>query len=393
LRKFSLLAAGVLLAAGTLTACLGGPPPPPPTDPHDVLVVGDSVSFAFGCVLGDTLPGVSTNDWNCPARPGYTTKNMAIGACTTWPGDVLLYNGGTAPAPNCDTVAAGPDNRTWEQAASYYVPKVVVIDTSGWEIVDRWVNGQNGQPPDAQWGAAGCTPQNVPPSCAAYQNAAVQYSSALYNAINVFRGEGAKVVVANSPYMHPDEPQPPISSSPAGLGCSWWEPDQSSPPTSLGPDCTGNATAGSGGQWRSPSPGVTYRSSHVKVDQFNTIISFVKSQYFANDPNVLIFPFRDHFNLPNNGGYTDYVCPPPYDRTVAAQNTVDVRPGSPTLGQLVWQCNVDGNPLDNVNAILARAPDRGHLSPAGAFNVLQPYIEKCVEALIPVSGGDPSACS
>jgi hypothetical protein len=273
------------------------------------------------------------------------------------------------------------------------VPKVVVIDASGWEVVDRWVNGQNGAPPDAQWGASGCSPTNTPsPQCDAYSAAAVQYSNALFNAISMFRSKGAKVVVANSPYFAPPEPLPAPNGAPAGLQCSYWEPYPNSAPTSAGPDCTGDATAGTGGQWRAPYPGVTYRSSRVKVNQFNDIITLVKDQNFGNDPNVVIFPFKAHFNGPNIV-YTDYVCPPPYDRTVAAQNVIDVRLGSPTFGQLAWQCNVDGNPLNNLNAILARAPDKGHLTPAGAFGVLQPYLEPCVKALIPVSGGDPSACS
>jgi hypothetical protein len=60
---------------------------------------------------------------------------------------------------------------------------------------------------------------------------------------------------------------------------------------------------------------------------------------------------------------------------------------------MVWQCNIDGNPLDNVNAILARAIDHSHLSSAGQFQILQPYLEPCVEGLLGVSGGDTSKCS
>ena len=82
MRKFVLLAAGVLLSVGTLAACIGGPPPPPPTDPHDVLTVGDSVSFSFGCALGDPgeIPGIP--DGSCPSTPDYSTHNDWVGACT-----------------------------------------------------------------------------------------------------------------------------------------------------------------------------------------------------------------------------------------------------------------------------------------------------------------------
>ena len=119
LRKFFILLAGVAFMAGTLAACFGGPPPPPPTDPHDVMVVGDSVAFSFGCVLGESLPGVT--DWNCPARPGYSTKNLAVGACTIYPTSVLLYNGGQAGVPNCGTAAACPGNLQHDQPRLFYL--------------------------------------------------------------------------------------------------------------------------------------------------------------------------------------------------------------------------------------------------------------------------------
>jgi hypothetical protein len=388
LRKLTLLAAAAVLML-VVSACFPGPPPPPPTDPHDVIVVGDSVAFSFGCVLGDTLPNVT--DWDCPARSGYTTKNLAVGACTIYPSQVLLYNGGTAGVPNCDTAAVPPDNRTWEQAADYYVPKVVVINTAGWEIVDRWVSDFSGAP-DSQWGAPGCSPTN---SCSPqYQKAAVEYSSKLYDAINMFLSKGAKVVVANSPYEDGRAPVPDPNAAPPGLGCSWWEPYPNSAPTASGGNCKGDATAGTGGQWRPPYPGLTYRSGRAKLDQINEIMAFVKSQYFGGNSNVRIFPFKDHFNGPNNV-YTDWVCPPPNDRTVAAVNDLDWHTGNPL--DTAFQCDNGQGPNTALNpwtyAIAARDADRGHLSPAGAFNVLQPYIEPCVKALIPVAGGDLSACS
>ena len=117
MRKFTLLVAGLVLCGGTLTACFGGSPPPP--DPHDVLVVGDSVSFAFGCVLGSD--GGSGNP--CPTQPDFTTQNDFSGACTITPGTLVLYNGGAAPAPSCDTAPAAANGRTWEQAANQFVPK------------------------------------------------------------------------------------------------------------------------------------------------------------------------------------------------------------------------------------------------------------------------------
>jgi hypothetical protein len=59
--------------------------------------------------------------------------------------------------------------------------------------------------------------------------------------------------------------------------------------------------------------------------------------------------------------YTSYVCPPPNDFTEAPDGS---------------------NQCSNGPAILARAPDNGHLSVAGTFDILQPYLEGCVRHLL-----------
>jgi hypothetical protein len=380
LRKLLLLVAGVALMGGTLAACVGGPPPPPPTDPKDVLVVGDSVAFSFGCVLGDALPGVPAG--GCPASPDYSAKNLSVGACTIYGVTVSLYNGGSASAPNCDTVPAPPDNRTWVQAADHYVPKVVVINTGGWEIVDRWLSFT--AVPDSQWGGS--------TSGQAYENAAVYYSSALYNAINEFRARGAQVLVANQPHLNPLQPVPPPNEVPAGLECSWWEPYPNNPPTAQ-PNGEPNGLT-CPGAWRSPTGNTSYRPSKTKIDQLNTIINQVKTQWFGSDPNVRIFNFEKHFNQPGTDAYTSHICPPPYDSTVVAENRPDLRPGSPTFGQMVWQCDIQGDgALNDVNAILARAPDNGHLSVAGQEDILRPYLETCVRGLLGLANGNVNDCA
>ncbi|HYV59397.1 MAG TPA: hypothetical protein VFA62_04930 [Acidimicrobiia bacterium] len=389
MRKFLLLAAGVALTGGVLAACVGGPPPPPPTDPHDILVVGDSVGFSFGCALGDPgeLNGVPQSSCPGPSSPGYTTRNDWTGACTMAPGTLSLYNGNQAAAPNCDTVAGGSRGETWQQDAFHYVPKVVIINTAGWEIQDRWENLVAA--PDYQWGG--------PTNGQEYQNAAAYYSNELNNAINMFRGSpnNPTVIVTNAPYISPPQPEPPPQDVPAGVECSWWEPFPQVPQPSTGPDCTGNATAGSGGTWRSPTGNTTYRSSHDKLDQFNAIVNQVKSQYHGGDNKVVVFNFKSHFNAGPANTYTNYVCPPPHDTDTTAQNLPDLRPSSPTFGQMVWQCddNHDGNPLNYVNAILARAADQGHLSSAGQDQILKPYIDKCVRNYLNLSGGDQTACN
>jgi hypothetical protein len=364
LRKLLLVVAVAALAGGTLTACIGGPPPQP-TDPHDVLVVGDSVSFSLGCVLGD-----GHNTPGCPSRTGYTTVNEFSGGCTISPGTLELYNGGQANAPNCDTQ---PDQHglTWAQAAAQYVPKVVVINTAGWEIVDRWIQCPPfcGAPPDNEWGGTGKR----------YDAAAAYYSNELFNAINMFRAGGAKVVIANSPYIQPLQPEPPPSAvSDPALYCSWWEAYQSTAPPSAGPDCTGNATPGSGGQWRSPDGASPYRSSKTKIDQFNAIVQQVKDNNFGSDPNVLVFQFKKHFNGPDNA-YHDYICPPPDDATqMPIPDLIDGTPNCPIPADLTR------------NAISARAIDHSHLSPGGD-DILQYYLEPCVQSLLGI-GGDPAKC-
>jgi hypothetical protein len=387
LRKLALLVAGVALSVGTLTACFG--PPPPTTDPHDVLVVGDSVSFSFGCVLGDPgeLNGVPQSA--CPQPdtapadgiPDYTTRNDWVGACTITPGTLSLYNGGQAGAPNCDTVGAGSRGDTWQSDADHFVPKVVVINTAGWEIVDRWLNFV--AVPDEQWGATGCHPNNAPsPQCDAYSNAAVQYSSKLFDAINTFRNSPnhPTVIVTNTPYINPLEPEPPFGSGvPDGLACSWWEPFPNSAPASSGPDCTGDAGQGSGGTWRSPTGNTSYRSNRAKMDQLNEVVQFVKDNNFGSDAGVKIFNFKKHFNGPDNT-YHDYVCPPPNDNVV-------------TPDPVTHNCIITNPSPGIVPAVLARAPDHSHLSPAGQSEILQPYIDKCVRNALNLPGGDPAACT
>lgn len=369
MRKFILLAAGVLLSVGTLAACVGGPPPPPPTDPHDVLTVGDSVSFSLGCALGDPGEIAGIPPGSCPSTPDYSTHNDWVGACTMTPGTLSLYNGGTAGAPNCNSVPAGSRNLTWQDEANFFVPRVVVINTAGWEIQDRFFSFS--QPPDGQWGA----------NNQFFNNIAAQYTNQLFNAINAFRSSPRDpvVLIANAPYIDPPQPLPAPGSVPAGVECSWWEPNDGGPPVSQGPDCTGDSTPGSGGQWRSPTGNTSYRSSHGKLDQLNAMINQVKSQYFGGDPKVQVFNFKKHFNGTNND-YNDYVCPPPNDFNV-------------TPDPLTHNCAITNPSPGVVPAILARAPDKGHLSPAGTTDILKPYLDQCVRSKLGLGGGVPASCT
>jgi hypothetical protein len=120
----------------------------------------------------------------------------------------------------------------------------------------------------------------------------------------------------------------------------------------------------------------------------------VKNQFFGSDPKVVVFNFKSHFNDGPNNDYSNYVCPPPHDTDTAPQFILDANTSSPNFGQMAWMCD-DGShiPTNFLDAILARAPDQGHLSSAGAFQVLQPYIDKCVRNYLGLSGGSQAACN
>ncbi len=337
-KKFGAIIGALAVATLVLTACLGGPPPPPPTDPHDVLVVGDSIAFSFACALGDGGNGGGT----CPAPGGggaFTTKSSVIGGCTISGGTILLYNGQTVSTYGCQDWPS-----EWSQLAEENVPKVVVIVTSGWEIMDRWSGSPAGLP-DRQWGGA------------SFSAAADAYSGNLNSAINLFLSKGAqKVVVANSVYMNPPAPQfpPGTPGAPAFLIDAWYErypADNTTEPPEI---------------WAPPNgpAGLTYRPSKTKVEQFNQTIANTVS---STGSNVLVFNFFSHFSP--GGVYSDQVCPPPNDAVAPPC------PGGQT-------------------PINARAPDGGHLTGSpGGQDILAYYLVPCVRGLLGVAGGDVGKCS
>jgi hypothetical protein len=326
------------LAALALTACFG--PPPPPTDPHDVLVVGDSISFSFACGLGDD----AGSGQSCPGPGGFTTASDIVGGCTISGGTILLYNGQTAGSYGCDNWGSA-----WSGDADKYTPRVVVIVTSGWEIMDRWSGDPNGLP-DRQWG--GNNQQ--------FQDAKNAYQANLGLAINVFRQHGSKVIVANSAYVNPPQPefQPGTPGAPDFLINAWYEryplSNTGNPPEPPQWDMT-----------QQGYPGLTYRPSKTKVEQFNNAITSVVSS-FGDPSNVLQFNMFDHFDpvISGSRAYSDYVCPPPGD-------SADPATCSGTK-------------------ILARDADGGHLSTPGGQSILNHYLQPCVEAVL--AGSSTTSC-
>jgi hypothetical protein len=334
-KKTASVTVALALATLVLAACVG-PPPPPPTDPHDVLVVGDSISFSFACGLGDA----AGSGESCPGPGGFTTASDIVGGCTISGGTILLYNGQTASSYGCDNWGSA-----WSGDADKYTPRVVVIVTSGWEIMDRWSGDPNGLP-DRQWGGNGQP----------FQDAKNAYQANLNFAIQVFRQHGSKVIVANSAYMNPPEPQfpPGTPGAPDFLINAWYERY----PTDLNAGPTPPP-------WQPPIAGMTYRPSKTKVEQFNNAITTVVNS-FGDPSNVLQFNMFNHFDpvISGNRAYSDYVCPPPNDSADPATCTG--------------------------TKILARDADGGHVSTPGGQSILNHYLQPCVEAVL--AGSSTASC-
>lgn len=286
MRRLSLPICGVVVAL-VAGACFGGPPPPP--SPHrDVVVFGDSNAWGIGCSLGD--PGEFARDPPFPCTPqSFSVKNETAGACTIAGGTALLYNR-AAINPSCYDWA----NR-WPAVLDERTPNLVILNTGGWEIVDRWVNFPSGPgcstgnafncpAPDYQWGGADFT------------TAANRYTSQLVGAVNLFRSRGAKVLVVNSPYYAPVEPQVP------GIADVWYEAYPSAQPSN----------------WNPANANITYRSSKLKTEQFNTTLKAALDLNFANDTGVRLSNLWEHVSPVDPGtmapAYNDFLCPYPNEK-------------------------------------------------------------------------------
>jgi len=343
---------GALVATGSIiAACAPTKEPPPPPPAQDVLVVGDSISHSFGCVLGNGGSGPGS----CPGPGGesISTATEIIGGCTISGGALLFYNSIAAEQYGCIDWPS-----VFNGFANQYNPRVVILITSGFELVDRWSSFPNGcdlndastcSTPDRQWGGAGA------PLTAAQQ----AYTQNLQAAINLFRAHGSKVLVANANYVNPPEPlfPPGTPDTPDFLIRAWYE---RYPATNTNPPEA----------WTPPNQGLTYRPSKTKVEQYNqTITSAVNA---LSDSDVSVFNLFSHFAPGSPRGYSDLVCPPPNDAVAPVGTTC---PGGTT-------------------AIDARDPDGSHLTGSpGGQDILAYYLVPCVRALLGQSGGDVSKCS
>jgi hypothetical protein len=315
----------VLLVAAACQPTKPPPPPPPPTN-TDVLVLGDSVGFGVGCMLGDNGP----DNQSCPPKPGFSTINGYLGACAVAEGAILLYNH-TAVEGNCNV--AGADATTlWPQAVSALDPELVVIVTGGWEIVDRWSSLPGG-----------CAPENVT-SCSqadiqfagvgAFNTAAINnYKAEMTNVIAAIRATAPapKVLLLNSPYVAPATPD---------VSNVWWEAYPQSQPFG----------------WIRPNQNTPYKSSENKIDVFNTAVAQVAAG-FGTD--VEMFDFWVEFSPVINGDqeFSFDLCPYPNNK---------VNPAS---------CPGGAQPFT------ARLSDAGHLTTAGNDMLGQAMLSTVYEML------------
>lgn len=330
MRKLSLPICGVVVAllAG---ACFGGPPPPP--SPHrDVVVFGDSVAWGIGCSLGDS--GVYGNDPPFPCTPqSFSAVNETSGACSIAGGQTLLYNRITTAAPCHDWASQWPgilDERS---------PRLVILSTGGWEIVDRWTAFPSG-PGCSTFNAFGCPAPDYQWGGPNFGAAKDRYVSQLVGAINLFKSRGAKVLVVNSPYYAPIEPQVP------GYADVWYEAYPSTQPAN----------------WSPANANITYRSSEMKTDQYNAALTEALDENFGGDPNVQLFDMWAHVSPldPGTGDeeYNDFLCFPPNEKQWPDQACPD-------------------------NKVQARLLfDHGHFEYDGYRFVIMPYLLPVIEGML-----------
>jgi hypothetical protein len=354
----ALLGAGLALVMVVGAACQ--PVKEGVPDQKDVLILGDSIAGGLGCwVFGEMGQIGGGPNPNCggDAQPGITAVNGWLGACTISGGWVHLYNHTALNTPNCYNYAD-----IWKPLIDRHNPRLVILWTSGWEIVNRW-----SQLP------AGCDPGNIAlsPGClppadeqwgnvadpGALVNAQQAYRSNLHNAINVLSSRGAKVLVLNAPYVSPLLPAPPsltilpyeVGPGLPALDAVWYEPYVL--PVDPIP----------------AHPTTVFAPSKIKVDNFNVTLDAIRNNdYGGGTGNVQFFdvwrylsPKLTPLNLPalDSRQYSQVVC------------------AYPNSEQSILTC-----PTSLVNA--RYGVDGGHITPEGYNLIVEPVLMPKVHELL-----------
>jgi lysophospholipase L1-like esterase len=188
-----------------------------------VLVLGDSVG------QGLELKGLR-NDKRLESANAATVNCTIAGGANSLQG----YRGGNVIGSGC------PNWRTdWPPLVQEQQPDVVIVFTSGWEIVDRWF----GEPGDG-------LPNTILEPV--FQQSLID---AHREAASLLAAGGAKVIFPTVPYIDPPHayPEPPGVN---GISEIWWEP--------YGPDAPPPG-------YQPPLPSQPFVSSKAKVDALNQV--------------------------------------------------------------------------------------------------------------------------
>jgi hypothetical protein len=269
-RLLAVLVAAACLVAACASPCFAGDgepkrKPKKPKPPIKVLMLGDSVG------QGLALKGLSTSK-------RLEVVNAATVNCTISGGAPQSYKDGIVIGNGC------PEWRTeWPALVQQHQPQVVIVFTSGWEIVDRWF----ADPPGVGMPNTILQPE--------FQQ---RVADAHREAVTLLSATGAKVTFPTMQYIDPPHayPEPPGVN---GISEIWWE--------AYGPDAPPPG-------WVPPLPGQPFVGSKHKVDALNQVrldlaeqgaINVFNLQKFVSPQGVFIDtikgkPARDldrsHFN-------------------------------------------------------------------------------------------------
>jgi hypothetical protein len=182
-----------------------------------VLVLGDSVgqNIADGLEAEGSVDVVNGAGVNCTIAGGTLQGyegNVIGGGCDTWRED-------------------------WAAQVAEAQPDVVVLNTGGWEVVNRWFEEPIG---------IGL------PRTILDEDFAASYRGALDEATQILTAGGAELVVLTTPYFDPQSPLPEQGA----LANIWFEP--------YGPV---DPPAG----WVPPADGQPFVAAKAKVDQINAL--------------------------------------------------------------------------------------------------------------------------
>jgi hypothetical protein len=191
------------------------------------------------------------------------------------------------------------------------------------------------------------------------------------------------VIVSNSPYSAGPAPVPDDPGDSEIVHHAFWEPYQNTAPQQGQSAAPASQPATFPYTWNTPNAFIGYRSSKAKIDHFNAAIQFTKQYVNDNRPDiasrVTVFDFWSHFDP--GGNFNEYVCPPPNDASVVPD-------------PILHQCVITNPAPGVVNAILARQPGEDlHVTSAGHFGILQPYLEPVVCQMLGKNPPNGSGCT